>query len=160
MSSEWILSDSEFDCTIGVLRESLQLAWDFKTASLDSLTKRFVDEHMGVFIHWTGLEWSGLDWSGLEWTGVYNRSLRHIGDVISGHAHAILITSDSTAFPYLLTFANNEHITRYSRCESLVIHVPNACLDLSLPSEASKQGAWVNSSPAVGIPMVRLGCGH
>ena len=39
--------------------------------------------NMCVFIHWTGLEWSGMDW-----TGVYNQRLWHIGDVISGHAHA------------------------------------------------------------------------
>ena len=39
-----------------------------------------------------------------------------IGDVLSGNAHAkLLVTSNRLqAFADLLTFVNNEHITRYS----------------------------------------------
>ena len=42
----------------------------------------------------------------------YFRQTAGIGNVISRHAHAKFITSDSAAFPDLLPFVNNEHIKR------------------------------------------------
>ena len=88
----------------------------------------------GVFIHWTALDWTGVYAIRAYGTLVmcfrshpckinYFQQSTSIGDVISdfGNAHAKLInTNRQQVYADLLTFVNNEHITRYSRCESLV----------------------------------------